>query len=47
MAHATLTTLLSAKFLFAAVDLYYMKMVYRTLIQSKMDFASFLIPLAV
>ena len=44
MAHATLTTLQNAKLLFAGVDLYYMKMVYRTLIQSKMDYASFLCP---
>ena len=44
MAHATLTTLQNAKRLFAGVDLYYMKMVYRTLVQSKMDYASFLCP---
>ena len=39
MAHATLTTLQNGKLLFAGVDLYYMKMVSRTLIQSKMDYA--------
>ena len=44
MAHATLTTLQNAKLLFAGVYLYYMKMVYRTPIQSKMDYASFLRP---
>ena len=44
MAHATLSTLQNAKLLFPGVDLYYMKMVYRTLIQSKMDYASFLCP---
>ena len=44
MAHATLTTLQSGRLLFAGVDLYYMKMVYRTLIQSKMDYAAFLYP---
>ena len=44
MAHATLTTLQKAKLLFAGVHLYYMKMVYRTLIQSKMEYASFLCP---
>ena len=44
MAHATLTTLQDAKLLFAGVDLHYMKMAYRALIQSKMDYASFLCP---
>ena len=36
MVHATLPTLQNAKLLFAGVDIYYMKMVYRTLIQRKM-----------
>ena len=44
MAHAALTTLQNAKLLFAGADLYYMKILYRTLIQSKMDYASFLRP---
>lgn len=44
MVHATLPTLQNAKLLFAGVDIYYMKMVYRTLIQRKMDYASFLCP---
>ena len=44
MAHATLTTVQNAKLLFAGVDLYYVKIVYRTLIQGKMDYASFLCP---
>ena len=42
--HSTLTILQNAKLLFAGVDLYYMKMVYRTLIQSKMEYPSFLCP---
>ena len=44
MPHATLTSLQNAKLLFAGVDLYYMKLVYRTLIHRKMDYASFLCP---
>ena len=44
MAHATPTTLQSTKLLFAGVDLYYMKIVYCTLIQSKTDCALFLCP---
>ena len=44
MAHATLTTLQSAKLLFSGDDFYYIKMVYRTLIQSKLDYVSFLCP---
>ena len=44
MWHASLSTLRNAKLIFSGVDPSYAKMVYRTLIESKMDFATFLCP---
>ena len=44
MSHASLTTLRNAKLIFPGVDPTYAKMVYRTLIESKMDYATFLCP---
>ena len=44
MSHASLSTLRNAKLIFPAVDPSYAKMVYRTLVQSKMDYAAFLRP---
>ena len=42
--HASLTTLRNAKLVFPGVDLSYAKMMYRTLIENKMDYATFLCP---
>ena len=44
MSHASLSTLRNAKLIFPGVDPSYAKMVYRTLIESKMDYAAFLCP---
>ena len=46
MSHASLSTLrnANAKLIFPGVDPSYEKMVYRTLIDSKMDYATFLFP---
>ena len=44
MSYASLSTLLTAKLIFSGVDPTYAKMVYRTAIESKMDYATFLCP---
>ena len=44
MSHASLSTLRNAKLIFPGADPSYAKMVYRTLIESKMDYATFLCP---
>ena len=44
ISHASLSTLRNAKLIFPGVDPSYAKMVYRTLIGSKMDYATFLCP---
>ena len=44
MSHASLSSLRNAKLTFAGVNPSYAKMVYRTLIESKMDYATFLCP---
>ena len=44
MSHASWRTLRNAKPIFPGVDPSYAKMVYRTLIESKMDYATFLCP---
>ena len=44
MSHASLSTLRNAKLIFPGVDPTYEKMVYHTLIESKMDYATFLCP---
>ena len=44
MSHTLLSTLRNAKLIFPWVDPSYAKMVYRTLIESKMDYATFLCP---
>ena len=44
MSHSSLSTLRNAKLIFPGVDPSFAKMVYRTLIESKMDYATFLCP---
>ena len=44
MSHASLSTLRSAKLIFPGVDPSFAKMVYRTHIEGKMDYATFLCP---
>ena len=44
MSHASLSTLRNANLIFPGVDPSYAKMVYRILIESKMDYATFLCP---
>ena len=44
MSHASLRALRNAKLIYPSVDPSYAKMVYRTLIESKMDYATFLCP---
>ena len=44
MSHASLSTLRNDKLIFPGVDPSYAKIVYRTLIESKMDYATFLCP---
>ena len=44
MSHASLSTLRNAKLVFPGVDPSYGKMVYRALIERKMDYATFLCP---
>ena len=42
MSHASLSTLRNAKLIFPRIDPSYAKMVYRTLVDRKMDYATFL-----